>query len=291
MVTSDLVAWVALSLIDHLGSQKITALKAHFGSLSAVILASASELRAVRGIGEKLSASITQINLEKTERSLRQWVAKHVQIIPLTSQDYPPHLRRISDPPATLFALGNKKLLKQQKAVAIVGTRQPTPDIKTRVMALSTQLVEREIIVVSGLALGVDAAAHLGALSLPTSQTIAVLGSGVLNLYPSEHQALGQAVIDRGLLLSEVHPEARAKATSLVARNRLISGLSKAVVIAQTEVDGGAMHAARRAIAQNVPVFVFDIPASGNQALLSDGAIPLAESPPLAVTQIETYFL
>jgi DNA processing protein len=113
-------------------------------------------------------------------------------------------------------------------------------------------------------------------LSVAQGKTAAVLGSGVLNIYPPKHQELALAIMARGAIISEVKPDAAVSAPGLVARNRIIAGLSDSVIIIQTELDGGAMHAARFARQQGKPVYVVDHPASGNQLLIQDGALKLS---------------
>jgi DNA processing protein len=125
------------------------------------------------------------------------------------------------------------------------------------------------------LAVGVDAAAHLGALAVPDAYPIAVLGSGVLNVYPPANAQLAAAVLQHGAMVSELHPFAGVGASGLVARNRITTGLSSAVIIVETAVNGGAMHAARFALAQGRPLYVVDCEATGNRALIEGGAIPL----------------
>ena len=128
----------------------------------------------------------------------------------------------------------------------------------------------------SGLALGVDTAAHLGALSSPDGYTLAVLGCGVLNVYPSENRGLADAIALRGGLLCEVNPSAEAKTPAIVARNRLISGLCDALIVVETSIDGGAMHAAKRAFEQGRRVYALDTAASGNRLLIDEmGASPI----------------
>jgi DNA processing protein len=143
------------------------------------------------------------------------------------------------------------------------------------------ELAERGWCVVSGLAHGIDTAAHYGALAVPNGQTVAVLGGGVLNIYPSENRPLAEAVLRRGALLSETHPHMSPSPSALVARNRLISGLSDILIVVETSIDGGAMHAARRAFDQRRAVYTLDSTASGNRALLAEGALPLTPNGPL----------
>ena len=131
------------------------------------------------------------------------------------------------------------------------------------------------LVVVSGLALGVDRSAHVGALAYPEGTTLAVLGSGVLQVYPYANIPLAKAIAARGALVSEVAPDARPNPASLVARNRLISGLSEGLIVVESSIDGGAMHAARRALEQGRTVYAVDNAASGNRALLDAGATPI----------------
>jgi DNA processing protein len=123
---------------------------------------------------------------------------------------------------------------------------------------------------------GVDTAAHLGAMASPEGYTLAVLGSGVLNVYPPENHNMEKGILQRGAFLCEVHPKAKVNSPALVARNRIISGLSEGVIVVETEIDGGAMHAARFAKLQGRKVYVVENDASGNRALLADGAVPIS---------------
>jgi len=197
-----------------------------------------------------------------------------VQIIPLTNGLYPPALRALDDAPATLFARGSWPP-PSRKRVAVVGTRDPSPIAHALAYQLGMELTANGCIVVSGLAYGVDAAAHNGASTTPGAYLLAVLGCGVLNIYPPEHHGQAQSILRGGALLSEVQPYANPSPSNLVARNRIITGLSDALIVVETETDGGAMHAARFASAQGRPIYTFDFPATGNQALLANGASAL----------------
>lgn len=262
-------AWVALSLVDHLGGKKLRALAAFFnGDLDAVLGADETTLRRVPGIGPKIAASIRSIDVTQVERALSRWEANGIRVILLNDPDYPPMLRAIDDAPPTLFVRGLWP--PPPKAVAIVGTRQPASASVEAAQQLGFALACRGYAVVSGLAHGIDTAAHLGALSSPTGWTLAVLGGGLLNVYPPENRALASAIGTRGALLCEVHPGAEAKTPSLVARNRLISGLCDAVIVVETTVEGGAMYAARRAFEQGRRVYALDHNASGNRALIDE---------------------
>jgi DNA processing protein len=267
-------AWVALSLVDHLGGKKLRSLVAHFnGDLGAVLSASEAELRRVPGIGPKIAANIRAIDLSRIEQALPHWQSNGIRVVTIQDTAYPAQLRAIDDAPPTLFVRGDWH--PPFRAVAVVGTRQPSAASVEAAQRLGYELAQRGYAVVSGLALGIDAAAHLGALSSPSGYTVAVLGGGVLNVYPPENRALANAIAMRGALLCEVHPAAEARTPALVARNRLISGLSEAVIVVETSAEGGAMHAARRAIEQGRRVYALDVQASGNHALMKMGAVPL----------------
>jgi DNA processing protein len=265
-------AWVALSLTGHIGRKKLDALLTRFGSARAVLRADATALRCVPGVGAKIAQAIRAIDLNAVERQMAAWTAAGVTL--LTSNyagSYPPNLDSLDDAPPTLFLRGYVDALYRGRRVAVVGTRQPTPAALALARRLGARLAERGVTVVSGLALGIDAAAHEGALQAG-GWTLAVLGCGVLNVYPATHRPLAARVMARGLLLSEVHPHAEPSPAALVARNRLISGLCDTVIVVETGADGGAMHAARWAAAQGRRVVAWDSPASGNQQLLANGA-------------------
>ena len=267
-------AWVALSLAEHVGGKKLHALVAEFGDARAVLQADVSALRKVPGIGPKISQIIHNIDLADIEAAIPRWQDAGVSLLRDDDNAYPARPRELADSPPTLFVRG---VLPPQteRTVAIVGTRQPTPEAVEVAQRLAAQLVQRGCVIVSGLARGIDREAHMAALSA-SGRTIAVLGSGVLNIYPPEHQSLADAIVLQGALVSELNPDASPSATYLVARNRLISGLSDAVIVVETSIDGGAMHAARWARQQGRALYAVMSSASGNQALIDEmGAKPL----------------
>lgn len=268
-------AWVALSLVEHLGAVKMRLLLDYFGDLDAVLNADARALRQVPGIGPKISESIANMDARQIAEALPRWQAAGVRVLTASDPLYPRRLSDLDDAPPTLFARGTL-CAPDQRAVAVVGTRTPSPVAIDAAQRIGYGLAARGIAVVSGLALGVDTAAHLGALAARDGCTLAVLGSGVLNIYPPANRALAQAILQRGALVSETAPGAGPKPSSLVARNRLISGLSEALIVIETREDGGAMHAARFAQKQGRRVYALDCGASGNQALLADGALPIS---------------
>lgn len=263
-------AWVALSLLERIGTKKLRALGQTFGGdYDAVLRADTAALQRVPGIGPKIAAAIRAIDLTAVAAAIPRWQAAGITILTLDAPAYPSALRTLDDAPPTLFVLGT---WREMRAVAVVGTRSPSPDSADAARQISFELAGRGIQVISGMALGIDSAAHTGALAHPAGVTAAVLGSGVLKPYPPENRALAQALRGRGALLSEARPDAQPSPSALVARNRIISGLCEAVIVVQTEIDGGAMHAARRAIDQGRRVYTLDSAATGNRALIEAGA-------------------
>ena len=283
MVALDL-AWVALSLLPHVGTKTLSALIDTFGNADEVLLADKADLMQVRGVGKKIADSIRSINLAEIENEIENWQKAGVQIVLQGSPQYPETLVGISDAPPTLFMLGNTNNQNWERMIAIVGTRNPSQQAAKLAKQLGKILAEDNWTIVSGLALGIDGMGHEGALEFEKGRTIAVLGSGVLNIYPPENQILAQKILERGLLLGENHPFASPKAALLVSRNRIITGLCQHVIVLETGIEGGAMYAARAAIKQGRTVHSFDFPASGNQDLLRSGANCL--NPDLAQFQL-----
>lgn len=268
-------AWVALSLTERVGGKTLRALMAHFNyDPRAILAADEASLRKVPGIGAKMAERIRSINIAEVERAIPRWQQAGVRIILRDDRDFPPQLRALDDYPPTLFVRGSWPS-SGSKRVAVVGTRDPSPAARELASRLGMELAERGCTIVSGLALGIDALAHNGALTVPNTYLLAVLGCGVLNIYPPEHRGLAESIMRRGAVLGEVHPYAAPNASNLVARNRIITGLSDAVIVVETAVDGGAMHAARFAATQGRPVYTFDSFVTGNRYLLDNGAIPL----------------
>lgn len=277
---SDLVAWVALSLLKHVGGKTFNALLSHFdGDTGALLQADTATLRTVPGVGVKIAAAIQQINLDRTAVAIQQWQNAGIKIITMQHPHYPAALKPLIDAPPTLFALGTLPLPQTENVAAIVGTRTPQPASLAHAHRLAATLArDHQALIVSGLALGIDSAAHQGALN-GGGRTCAVLGSGFMNntLYPMENRALARRILEAdGVLLCEVAPDAPVSVAGLVARNRLITGIANRVMIIETAADGGAMHAARYAIAQGRAVYAAVNAASGNQALLAAGALPLS---------------
>jgi DNA processing protein len=233
-------AWVALTLTRQLGGKTFRALLAHFDhNLHAILNADEADLRQVPGIGRKTARAIRNTDLAQIEARMVRWQQQHVQIVTWNDRTYPSALKAIEDAPPTLFVRGT--LPDLTRACAIVGTRKPTNESCNLTTKLAGDLADCGYTIVSGLALGIDKTAHQGALAIRGGQTVAVLGSGVLNVFPRENRAYAAAIMDRGALISEVAPDSNVSTPGLVARNRIISGLSALLVVVESGIDGGAI--------------------------------------------------
>ena len=199
-----------------------------------------------------------------------------IVLVPWNDAAYPAALTAIIDPPPVLWARGNLSALSRP-AVAIVGSRAGSPYGLSVAESLATDLAARGVIVVSGLARGVDSAAHRGALSAPGGATLAVLGSGADVIYPAEHRDLASRIERDGAVLSELPPGTPPRKPFFPLRNRVISGLSRAVLIVEAGQKSGSLITARCALEQGrevlaVPGNVLSGRNRGGHALLKDGA-------------------
>ncbi|HLA64703.1 MAG TPA: DNA-processing protein DprA, partial [Rhodothermales bacterium] len=237
-------ALVALSLAPGVGPARVRALLARFGSARRALEAPARLLGAVEGVGPQTAAAIPASaadGLAAAERHFRMADRAGATFLALTDPDYPARLKRIYDPPPYLWVLG-RLTPEDSRAVAVVGTRKAS-DYGRRVAELfGGGLAEAGLTVVSGLAYGIDYAAHRAALDAG-GRTVAVLGSGVDRIYPSRHAPLVRRIVDedRGAVISEFAPGAAPDASNFPRRNRIIAGLSVGVVVAEARASGGAL--------------------------------------------------
>jgi DNA processing protein len=272
----ELVDNLRLSLISGVGPRIRKSLLERFGSARAVLAAAPSQLREVQGVGSKLTGKIAGADQRVEVESLIALCREQsIEILLETHPAYPRSLREIYDPPGVLFARGTLKPA-DALAVGIVGTRHGTHYGLRQAERLAAGLARAGLTVVSGLARGIDAAAHRGAMSAG-GRTIAVLASGVMNIYPPEHQQLADEVASQGALLSEAPPQSEPLPGTFPQRNRLISGLSLGVIVVEAAERSGALITARHAMEQGREVFAvpgnIDNRASrGCHQLIRDGA-------------------
>jgi DNA protecting protein DprA len=193
--------------------------------------------------------------------------------------DYPPRLAELHDPPPCLYCLGTLGVLRAP-AVAIVGTRRATPYGERVTREVAGTLARAGMVIVSGMARGIDAAAHRAALEVGGT-TIAVLGTGVDVAYPTAHRQLHSEIARRGLLISEEQPGGRATPASFPKRNRIIAALASATIIVEAPVKSGALITAGHALdlgrsVAAVPGPIYSLQSAGTNELIRDGAIVIA---------------
>jgi len=272
----DLLAHVRLACVTGIGDRRRRLLLDRFGSPRAVFAAPAQEIAAVEGIGLKRAAAIADhAAIAEAEALLATCRRRGVETLIEGDDRYPGLLSRIPDPPGVLFVRGSIEPC-DSLAVAVVGSRHPTPYGKRIAWQLAGSLARAGYTVVSGLARGIDAAAHRGALDAG-GRTLAVLGTGVLTIYPPEHAELAAEVIARGAVLSEEPPLGEGHAGAFPQRNRIVSGLTLGTVVVEAAERSGALITARLAGEQGREVFA--VPgqvdcrmARGCHRLIRDGA-------------------
>ena len=270
-----LAAW-QLAMAPGIGPRLRQTLLAAFGSPAAILAAAPSDLARVPGIGPRLLQSlVTATQNPNVQRELKTCQAHQITWLLDSDANYPRALREIPDPPGVLFYVG-EILPTDAMAVAIVGTRHASHYGKTQAHRLAAGLACAGITIVSGLARGIDAAAHRGALEAG-GRTIAVTAGGVLDIYPPEHKELAGDISSHGAVVSENPTTARAKRGMFPQRNRIITGLSQGVIVVEAAERSGALISAAQAVDQNREVFA--VPgridsrnSRGCHGLLRDGA-------------------
>jgi len=267
---------ICLSMVEGVGPRLRKTLLDAFGSATAVLSALPSDLRSVPGVGPKITQRIAVAReVINVQAELELCEQQGIRLITEGSDDYPRSLREIHDPPGVLYVRG--ELLRQDAlAVAIVGSRHATQYGLAQAERLAASLSRAGLTIISGLARGVDAAAHRGALAAG-GRTLAILGSGVLNIYPPEHQELALDVVRSGALISESSPNSPPFSGAFPQRNRIITGMSTGVIVVEAAISSGALISARHAMEQGREVFavpgrVDNRMAHGCHRLIRDGA-------------------
>jgi DNA processing protein len=267
--------WFALKAIPLVGNVTFCRLLAHFATPEKVLRASADELSAVKGLFPDTIASIKSYDYRaEAERECKAVLAADVTIINILSDSYPKILTQIADPPPFLYVKG--ELPVGGVAVAIVGSRRASSCGMMIAEKLARELVENDITVVSGMARGIDTAAHRGALKAG-GHSIGVLGCGIDIQYPAENRQLFNGVRETGALVSEFPMGTTPRAENFPRRNRIISGLSRGVLVVEAAENSGSLITARYALEQGRDVFA--IPGNithgssrGTNRLIKQGA-------------------
>lgn len=245
-----------MSMVHQLGNQRIRLLLQAVDHPAEIFTLSSNELQEVEGIGPSLINTITSFDgwdeagriLERTERT-------GAQIVSFQDDTYPSILREIYDPPLLLWLKGDPAVLNTP-GIAMVGTRRASKYGRSQADVFGKKLVNNGLTVVSGLAYGVDAASHKAALK-GGGKTIAVLGSGIDNIYPAKHTGLAQEIAEKGgAVITEFPPGTNPDAGNFPVRNRIVSGMTLGTLVVESGLKGGSMITAQSALTQNREVFV-----------------------------------
>lgn len=279
MDEQDLHSWLTLKNVPGVGNLLFKRLLTQCETPEMVLLAARETpkvLHPVSGITPRLIDAMAKAKAPHWTETELDKVAEHgYWIVTLNDPDYPSLLSQIPDPPPYLYVAG--KLPQSNCPIAMVGSRKPTPYGQQTCRKLSAQLARKGVTIVSGMALGIDTAAHEGALSVDGGKTIAVLGSGLAQIYPSQNHGLFQRIIEQGAVISEFALFARPEAHHFPQRNRVISGLSVGTVVVEAATRSGSLITARLAAEQNREVFavpgsIDSFQSAGSHQLIQQGA-------------------
>lgn len=272
-------ALITLNLIPGLGSMRIQALLEFFGSAELVLHAPENLLAQVPRIGPKIAQAIADWrNCTNIREELRCAAERGVRIVTILDADYPDFLRHMSDPPVVLYVRGNWLASDSDRSVAIVGTRQASPYGSTTARRFARELADAGCTIISGLARGIDTAAHWGALDAG-GRTLAVLGFGMAHLYPEENALLAHNICQgHGAIISEFPMFMHPSKTTFPQRNRIVAAWSRATLVVEAPQRSGSLHTATMAAADYgrrvfaIPGPINQINFSGCHALIRDGA-------------------
>ncbi len=288
-LTIDPRTLLMLPKIPGIGIIRLRSLINHFGDPVRVLEATPRELAAVEGIEEKTALVIARFCRSAGMADIQRYVDDQMRrlqksggrLVSLWDKDYPANLKKIYDAPIALFTRGNFDP-KDAYSIAVVGTRDPTPYGVRIAERFTSDLARKGLPIISGLARGIDTCAH-GAALRAHGRTIAVIGSGLDRIYPSENGPLAERIAISGAVVSEYEMGAKPDAVNFPRRNRIISGIAIATLVVETGIEGGAMITATTALDQNrdvfaVPFAVNEKQKSGTNLLIQESKAMLAES-------------
>ena len=256
MNDAELLQHLSLTMIPQVGDVQIGILLKHFGSAASVLSASSKALEEVPGIGTVRAASIRNCHVQQRVEAEWRFIQKnHIKVLVKGNQGYPSKLEHCMDAPHVLFYKGSSDLLNK-RVVSVVGTRSPSQYGKDRVVELMAVLGQYNVMVVSGLAYGIDTVAHKEALN-NTLETIGVLGHGHDQLYPHANKALAADMLQQGGLLSEFMQGIQPEKQNFPKRNRIVAGMADAVVVVESGSKGGSLITADIANSYNKDVLAY----------------------------------
>ena len=246
--------WVWLTTLPGLTNRSKLLLLEHFPSPEDIYYAQPEDLPPVEGLSSSQAALLSDKSTDRAEDVLARCAKGDIFLLTMQDALYPDRLRNIYDPPVLLYGRGRMPLFDEEAAVSMVGTRTCTPYGISSAGELGYQLAKEGAVVVSGLARGIDGASHRGALRAG-GFTAAVLGGGVDVVYPAENRRLYEDIAATGVLLSEYPPGTEPMGSHFPVRNRILSGLSLAVLVVEAPERSGALITANTALEQGRDVF------------------------------------
>jgi DNA processing protein len=272
---TELEAWLLLKKAPQLGDLGFLKVLEKFGTPSAVFKANFVDLKAVKIFKKTTLDWIKNPDLKSIQPCL-DWVKKdNCTIVTLSDENYPELLKEITDPPSVLYVLGDVGLLNSIQ-IGVVGSRNPTQGGVENAYEFSKQLANYDINIISGMAMGIDASAHLGCLE-GGAKTLAVCGTGLDRVYPAKHKNLAHQISKQGVLISEFSIGTPPIARNFPRRNRVISGMSLGTLVVEATLKSGSLITARLASEQGREVFaipssIHNIKAQGSHFLIKQGA-------------------
>lgn len=286
----ELTAWLRLQLTPGVGNSSARQLLQHFGLPQHLFAQSAASLEKV--VSQRQAQSLLQVpeGLEPLVQTTWEWLQAKPdshRVLTLGDENYPAALLNIEDPPVLLYAIAAPHVWQTQwlaqcanQCIAIVGSRNPTPQGAHNARLFARALAQSGLTIVSGLALGVDGAAHEGALDVTDIElcaTVAVVGTGLDRVYPKQHRDLAHRIAQRGVLLSEYALGTPPLTANFPKRNRIIAGLSRGTLVVEAALKSGSLITARQAVEQGKEVFaipgsIHSTQARGCHALIRQGA-------------------
>jgi DNA processing protein len=262
--------YLALSRISGVGGATARKLIDRFGTLARAFDADEHEMLSIPRVTPEIVRSMREFEPDSLESELDALDGEGIGVLTWEDDDYPANLQSAPDAPVMLYVVGDI-LPDDERAIAIVGTREPSGPAVEQAESMAARLASKGFTIVSGLAPGIDTAAHRGALRADAGRTLAVLGSGVRMIHPRENVELAREIAGRGAVISEYHPNTPVKGPQLMARDRIVSGLSLAVIVVEAGSMSGSVDTAEKARRQGRKVFA--VPGSpGCDELIASGA-------------------
>ncbi len=268
--------WLWLASLENIGCITKKKLLEKFKNPEKIFFASKKDLLSIDGITNKIVDEIKNNKDELLLKKYEVYIKKNkIAVINIFDDEYPETLKNIYDPPITLFAKGNLDLLKKN-SIAMVGCREPSEYGINVAKNMAKELSENGLVIVSGMARGIDTFSHIGAIN-GTGETISVLGSGIDIVYPKENINLYRKILEKGLILSEYIVGTKPYAFNFPQRNRIISGISKGVLVVEAQMQSGTMITTDFALSQGkelyvIPGNIYSKTSKGTNELIKQGA-------------------